>query len=85
MSISKPKPCDRERVIYSIIRSIGIAVQVRTLAKNIRHVGTDALKCKLYLCPEYNIYLHLLIELLLSDINILILMLISVELRKTTR
>ena len=53
MSISKPKPSDRERVIHGIIRSTGIAVQVCTLATNIRHVGTDALKCKLYLCPKF--------------------------------
>ena len=58
MSISKPKPSDRERVIHGIIRSTGIAVQVRTLAKNIRHVGTDALKCKFYFCPKYNIYFN---------------------------
>ena len=82
MSISKPKPSDRERVIHSIIRSTGIAVQVRTMAKNIRHVGTDALKCKLYFCPKYNIYFYFLIELLLSDINIVILIVISVQLRK---
>ena len=82
MSISKPKPSDREGVIHSIIRSTGIAVQVCTLAKNIRHVGTDTLKCKLYFCPKYNIYFYFLIELLLSDINIVILIVISVELRK---
>ena len=82
MSISKPKPSDRERVIHGIIRSTSIAVQVCTLAKNIRHVGTDALKCKLFFCPKYNIYFHFLIELLFSEITIVILIVISVELRK---
>ena len=82
MSISKPKPSDRESVIHGIIRSTGIAVQVRTLAKNIRHVGTEALKCKLFFCQKYNIYFYVLIELLFSETTIVILIVISVELRK---
>ena len=47
--ISKPKPSDRERVVQGIIRSVGVTVSVRTLAKNIRHVGTEALKCMYFL------------------------------------
>ena len=48
--ISRPKPSDRERVVHGIIRSTGIAVSVRTLSKNIRHVGIEVLKCRhLYL------------------------------------
>ena len=29
-----------------LIRCPGVAVQVRTLSKNIRHVGTESIKCK---------------------------------------
>ena len=46
MHLSKPKPSDRERVVNGLIRCAGVAVQVRTLAKNIRHVGTEAIKCE---------------------------------------
>ena len=46
MHLSKPKPSDRERVVNGLIRCAGVAVQVRTLSKNIRHVGTEAIKCK---------------------------------------
>ena len=46
MHLTKPKPSDRERVINGLIRCGGVAVQIRTLSKNIRNVGTDAIKCK---------------------------------------
>lgn len=46
MHLGKPKPSDRERVICGITRCSGVAVQVRTLAKNIRNVGTETIKCK---------------------------------------
>ena len=46
MHLSKPKPSDTERVVNGLIRCPGVAVQVRTLAKNIRHVGTEAIKCE---------------------------------------
>ena len=82
MSISKPKPSDRERVIHGIIRSTGIAVQVHTLVKNIRHFGTEALNCTFFFCPKYNIYFYFLIELLFSGITIVILIVFAVELRK---
>ena len=53
MHLSKPKPSDRERVINGVIRCAGVAAQIRTLSKNIRHVGTDAIKCKSM--AQYNI------------------------------
>ena len=46
MHLTKPKPSDRERIINGLIRCPGVAVQVRTLSKNIRHVGTESIKCK---------------------------------------
>ena len=46
MHLCKPKPSDRERVVNGLIHCAGVAVQVRTLAKNIRHVGTEAIKCE---------------------------------------
>ena len=46
MHLSKPKPSDRERVVNGLICCPGVAVQVRTLSKNIRHVGTEVIKCK---------------------------------------
>ena len=46
MHLAKPKPSDRERVINGLMRCPGVAVQVRTLAKNIRNVGTETIKCK---------------------------------------
>ena len=45
MHLGKPKPSDRERVICGLTRCPGVAVQVRTLAKNIRNVGTETIKC----------------------------------------
>ena len=46
MHMSKPKPSDREGVVNGLIHCPGVAVQVRTLSKNIRHVATEAIKCK---------------------------------------
>ena len=46
MHLSKPKPSDRERVVNGLIHSSGVAVKARTLSKNIRHVSTEAIKCK---------------------------------------
>ena len=46
MHLLKPKPSDRERVVNGLIHCPGMAVQVRTLSKNIRHVGTEVIKCK---------------------------------------
>ena len=45
MHLSKPKPSDREIVVNGLIHCPGVAVQVRTLSQNIRHVGTEAIKC----------------------------------------
>ena len=56
MSISKPKPSDRERVIHSNSRSTGITVQVCTLAKNIRHVGETLLSVS-YISAQNTIYI----------------------------
>ena len=45
MHLGKPNPSDHERVICGLTRCPGVAVQVRTLAKNIRNVGTETIKC----------------------------------------
>ena len=59
MHLGKPKPSDRESVICGVTRCPGVAVQVCTLAKNIRNVGTETIKCMHKL--QYKLIIYLLI------------------------
>ena len=77
--LARPKPSDREHVICGLTRCPGVAVQVRTLAKNIRNVGTETIKCM------HKIW-HNLLYFILNAINLFICInlkfVITVELKK---
>ena len=59
MHLTKPKPSDRERIINGLIQCPGVAVQVRTLSENIRHVGTESINVSTNECNVNYIKLYI--------------------------